>query len=72
MIVLPPRHYCIIKEPVRRDADGNLVHDHIGQVKNQHGEEEVRFHRDYQQPFSLYPREKLKVRPTPLTVIQPD
>ncbi len=25
MILVPPRHYCIIKNPVERDADGNIV-----------------------------------------------
>ena len=32
MVIVPPRHYCSIRNPVLRDDDGNLVTDNLGQV----------------------------------------
>ena len=43
MIIIPPRHYCIIQNPVLRDKDGRQVTDSVGQVKIRHGDEEIRF-----------------------------
>uniref|UniRef100_A0A0B7A640 Major vault protein n=1 Tax=Arion vulgaris TaxID=1028688 RepID=A0A0B7A640_9EUPU len=57
MLVVPPRHYCRIQNPVLRDKDGNLVLDRLGQVKLKHGELEVRLAQD---PFPLYPGEFLE------------
>jgi major vault protein len=65
-ITVPPQHYCLIENPVVRDpATKELVRDKRGQVKNQVGEREVRFH---QPPFPLYPNEKL-VEQQPMQVL---
>jgi major vault protein len=32
MILVPPRHYCIIKNPVKRDAESKLVVNDDNQV----------------------------------------
>lgn len=57
MIVVPPRHYCVIQNPVVRNKDGEPVIDTIGQVKLRHADEEIRLAQD---PFPLYPGEFLK------------
>jgi major vault protein len=55
MIMIPPRHYCVIANPVVRDAKGNVVIEGSPQqVKLKHGDEEIRFEQD---PFPLYPGE---------------
>jgi len=36
MIMIPPRHYCIISNPVQRDAKGNKVTDQNGQIRLRH------------------------------------
>jgi major vault protein len=41
MVVVPPRHYCIVANPVQRGEDGEVVSDKWGQVKLQHAEQEV-------------------------------
>jgi len=72
MITIPPRHYVTIRNPVARDADGNLVIMKIGgheQIKLRHAEEEIRLTQD---PFPLYPGEVLADGVTPLTVVLPD
>ena len=66
MIIVPPRHYCVIKNPVVRDREGNLITDAIGQVRLLHAEREVRLEQD---PFPLYPGEELDTRVQPLTVV---
>jgi len=33
MVVVPPRHYCLIEHPVVRDHDGAVVLDNFGQAK---------------------------------------
>jgi len=53
---VPPRHYCRIKNPVVRDADGQPTIDENGQVILRIGDEEIRFE---QEPFPLYPGELL-------------
>ena len=42
MIMIPPRHYCIIANPVEHDLKGVVV-DKFGQVKIRWGDEEIRF-----------------------------
>lgn len=42
--------------------------DKDGQVKLRHGDEEIRFEQD---PFALYPGEKLVGKVTPLQVVAP-
>ena len=75
MVVVPPRFYCIIENPVQRDADGNVAYDERSkgsgakQVKLRHADQEIRLASD---PFPLYPGEVLKKDVTPLTVVPAD
>ena len=62
MIIVPPRHYCIVKNPVVRSQPkddgqllGELQFDALGQIRLQHAETEVRLAQD---PFPLYPGEE--------------
>jgi major vault protein len=57
MITIPPRNYCIIENPVQRDAKGTTQFDENGQAKLAFADLEIRFNRD---PFPLYPGEVLK------------
>lgn len=66
MVVVPPRSYCVIANPVQRGADGQPIIDKTGQVKIRHAEKEVRLTQD---PFPLYPGEALFLAPTALTVL---
>lgn len=59
MIVIPPRHYCTIADPVIIGQDGQPEVDKYGQTKLRFGDKEIRFHEDYKQPFWLYPGEKV-------------
>jgi len=69
MIMIPPRHYCIISNPVIRDAKGKPVFDAHGNVKIRFGDEEIRFEQD---PFPLYPGELLFGKVNALQVVGPD
>jgi len=69
MIMVPPRNYCIIANPVMRDEKGNIIKEKSGQVKLRHGDEEIRFEQD---PFALYPGEKVYGKVTPLQVVSPN
>jgi len=69
MIMVPPRNYCIIANPVAKDNKGKPIFDKIGQVRLRHGDEEIRFE---QEPFPLYPGEKLVGKVSPLQVVSPD
>lgn len=69
MITIPPRHYCVIENPVVKDKDGNIVQDASGQVKLLHADQEIRLAQD---PFPLYPGEVLKLAVTPLKVVAPN
>jgi len=69
MIMVPPRHYCIIANPVMRDENKKVLTDKNGQVKLRHGDEEIRFDNE---PFPLYPGEKLYGKVTPLQVVAPN
>ncbi|BFZ18950.1 hypothetical protein BsWGS_21989 [Bradybaena similaris] len=66
MVVVPPRHYCVIENPVCRDKDGKPVTDKLGQTKLQHADQEIRLTQD---PFPLYPGEVLKQPVTALKVV---
>lgn len=66
MVVVPPRHYCMIENPVCRDADGKPVIDQLGQTKLQHADMEIRLTQD---PFPLFPGEVLKQPVTALKVV---
>ena len=47
----------MIKDPVIRDKNKNLIFDKYGQIKTAIGESEVRTQLDYPEPFPLYPGE---------------
>ena len=67
MIVLPPRHYCTISNPVLRDEQGQPLTDAHGQIKLSYGETEIRFS---QEPFPLYPGETLIEKNRRLRVVE--
>jgi major vault protein len=65
MILVPPRHYCIIQNPVVKiNDDGTAV--------LKHGDEEVRVAERYSEPFPLYPGESLFGKVSPLQVVAPN
>lgn len=66
MIVVPPRHYCIIENPVLRDKDEKPILDANQQVKLRHADQEIRLAQD---PFPLFPGEVLKQAVTQLKVV---
>lgn len=66
MVVVPPRHYCVIENPVSRDENGKPVIDRLGQIKLQHADQEIRLTQD---PFPLFPGEVLKQPVSPLKVV---
>nr|CAB3264092.1 major vault protein [Phallusia mammillata] len=66
MITVPPRTYCIVENPVARNADGEVQLDPSGQAKLNHADREIRLAQD---PFPLYPGENLKQTVTPLRVV---
>jgi major vault protein len=68
MVTVPPRHYCIVVNPVVRDESGAVVYDAKSlQVKLRHADQEVRLAQD---PFPLYPGEVLTTPVTPLTIVE--
>ncbi|KAK6190922.1 hypothetical protein SNE40_002687 [Patella caerulea] len=66
MLVVPPRHYCVIENPVVRNVDNEVVTDKAGQIKLYHADQEIRL---AQEPFPLYPGEVLKQPVTPLKIV---
>lgn len=66
-IVVPPRHYCAIANPVMRDENGEPIADDRGPIKLRHGDREIRL---AQEPFPLYPGEELDEEVTQLQVIE--
>ncbi|XP_077591208.1 major vault protein isoform X2 [Stigmatopora nigra] len=69
MIMVPPRHYCVVLNPVACDADGQVLFDASGQAKLRHADLDVRLTRD---PFPLQPGEEIQQDVTPLQVVYPD
>lgn len=69
MIMIPPRHYCIISNPIAHDEENKPIFDENGNVKLRHGDEEIRFE---QEPFPLYPNETLKGKVQALQVVAPN
>src|SRR5919199_6733703 len=67
MIVVPPRHYCIVANPVLRDESGQPIADEHGQIKLRYGDREIRL---AQEPFPLYPDEELVGDITQLQVVE--
>lgn len=57
MIMVPPRHYCVILNPVARDDEGEVLFDQSGQAKLRHADLEIRLTQD---PFPLYPGEEIQ------------
>ena len=41
MIVVPPRHYCVVENPIVTNAEGEVQFDPSGQVKLWHADLEV-------------------------------
>ena len=66
MVTVPPRHYCVVLNPVVRNKENKIELDGLGQVKLQHAEEEIRL---AQEPFPLYPGEEMKLQVTLLSVV---
>lgn len=57
MVMVPPRHYCVVLNPVARDQDGEVLFDQSGQAKLRHADLEIRL---AQEPFPLYPGEEIQ------------
>lgn len=57
MVMVPPRHYCVIANPVARDDDNQVLFDQSGQAKLRHADLEIRLTQD---PFPLYPGEEMQ------------
>lgn len=66
-LIVPPRHYCRIANPVLRDEEGNPIADEHGQIRLRYGDEEIRFAQD---PFPLYPGEELLGEVMRLSVVE--
>lgn len=66
MITIPPRHYCLVENPVVRNAEGTVEFDKDGQVKLMFADIDVRL---AQEPFPLWPGELLKKSATKLKVV---
>ncbi|XP_061086912.1 major vault protein-like isoform X1 [Conger conger] len=69
MTMVPPRHYCVILNPVARDEAGRVLFDEAGQVKLRHADLEIRLTQD---PFPLYPGEEIEQNISALQVVFPD
>jgi len=71
MIVIPPRHYVIVVNPVvtRETKEGKqeVIRDKFGQAVLRHGDQEVRLE---QEPFPLYPGEVISERIRPLEIVE--
>ena len=71
-VVVPPRHYCIVDNPVACDGSGGVLYDEAGQALTRHGTQEIRLHTS--SPFALHPGESLNAKtpaPLPLTTLAP-
>jgi len=67
MIIIPPRHYCLIQNPILKKPNSNEPEvDKNGQVIIRHGDEEIR---SEVEPFPLYPGEVLFGKVSPLQVV---
>ena len=54
MVMIPPRHYVVIGNPIIRNKEGQPETDEYGNIRLKHGDEEIR---DTKEPFALYPGE---------------
>ncbi|QIZ73127.1 colicin uptake protein [Oxynema aestuarii] len=66
-IVVPPRYYCIVANPVRRDENGEPRVNDRGEIELRYGDREIRL---TQEPFPLYPGEQLDCDVTQLQVVE--
>jgi len=66
MVVIPPRNYLIIENPVVMTEENEPCKDKHGQVLLRHGEKEVRLQ---QKPFPLFPGEQIVQNVTPLQIV---
>jgi len=69
MVLVPPRHYVVISNPIEKKLDGTPSTDENGNYKLKHGDDEIRFDQD---PFPLYPGEKISGKISPLIVVAPN
>ncbi|XP_042742791.1 major vault protein isoform X1 [Lagopus leucura] len=69
MVIVPPRHYCVVLNPVARGPTGAVLFDGAGQAQLRHADLDVRL---TQEPFPLYPGEELQQGVTPLQVVLAD
>ncbi|KAM4530459.1 major vault protein isoform 1-T3 [Odontesthes bonariensis] len=69
MIMVPPRHFCVVSNPISRDDNGQVLFDTSGQAKLRHADLEIRLTQD---PFPLYPGEEIQKDVTPLQIVYPD
>ncbi|XP_069381589.1 major vault protein isoform X3 [Paralichthys olivaceus] len=69
MIMVPPRHCCVVVNPVSRDDNGQVLFDQSGQAKLRHADLEIRLTQD---PFPLYPGEEVQQDVTPLQIVYPN
>eukprot|EP00455_Lapot_gusevi_P034976 TRINITY_DN386_c0_g3_i1.p1 TRINITY_DN386_c0_g3~~TRINITY_DN386_c0_g3_i1.p1 ORF type:complete len:870 (-),score=435.91 TRINITY_DN386_c0_g3_i1:104-2656(-) len=72
MVVIPPRHYCIIANPVMRDQNGEVSYDQYNQARLRYGDRELRFSFDCPEPFYLFPGEQMVGAVTELQVVPAD
>lgn len=68
MVVVPPRHYCVVANPVVREG-GQPQFDAHGQARLRFGDTEIRF---AQEPFALFPGEDLAGAVARLLVVAPN
>ncbi|XP_036401929.1 major vault protein-like [Megalops cyprinoides] len=69
MTMVPPRHYCVVLNPVARGDEGHVLFDQSGQAKLRHADLEIRLTQD---PFPLYPGEEIQQDVTALQIVYPD
>ena len=72
MTQIPPRTYCVIKNPVIKTSSGEIIQDDFGMAKVRYGDREVRTSDSHASPFPLYPFESLEQDITKIPVIQPN
>jgi major vault protein len=70
MIMIPPRHYVVISDPIVRGDDGQPVTDRHGQIKLRHSDHEIRLFDDWRDPFPLYPGESQKGKVEQLQIVE--
>eukprot|EP01012_Entosiphon_sulcatum_P048881 TRINITY_DN6743_c0_g1_i1.p1 TRINITY_DN6743_c0_g1~~TRINITY_DN6743_c0_g1_i1.p1 ORF type:complete len:837 (+),score=148.49 TRINITY_DN6743_c0_g1_i1:513-3023(+) len=66
-VIVPPMHYCIVRNPVKRNVDGTVEFLPAGQANVRLGDLEIRNH---QPPFPLYPGEEIVQDVTRLEILK--